>query len=319
MQDFVFGSSRSFRKLIQTADGYAATPWPVLILGETGVGKELFAQRLHRRSGNSGAFVPINCGALPPALFESELFGYERGAFTGALQNHKGLIRSAQGGTLFLDEVGELALALQVKLLRWLDSGEVRAVGATRVEKVGARLIAATHVDLPQAVAEKTFRLDLLERLGVLTLRVPPLRERPEDIRPLAEAFLQTHQAAYAPADLALLDQSPWPGNVRQLRNVVLRAAARGGAAGIARSLWMEILREEEALAATLAHGSNRGILDSPLAEVEKRVIIDRVHRCGGNKKQAAKELGIAKSTLHEKIRRWKEEGVSHGSAFLRG
>jgi transcriptional regulator with PAS, ATPase and Fis domain len=316
-QAFISGCSRAFRKLLETVDDYASTPWPVLILGETGVGKELIARRLHQRSAFSAkGFLPINCGALPPALFESELFGYERGAFSGALQSQKGLIRSAAGGTLFLDEIGELETPLQTKLLRWLDSGEVRAVGSTRVETAQARLIAATHVDLPQAVAAGQFRLDLLERLGVLTLRVPSLRERPEDIVVLAAAFLDAHKALYEPADLELLVDWPWPGNVRQLRNVILRAVARGRGV-ITRSQLVEILREEAGLAEVLSHGS-RDILDSSLADVEKRVIINRIYRCQGNKKQAAKELGIAKSTLHEKIRRWKD-GPAMGHSLLRG
>ncbi len=319
-QNLIAGISRVFRKLLETVDEYARTPWPVLILGETGVGKELIARRLHERSSVSGRpFLPINCGALPPSLFESELFGYERGAFSGALQSQKGLIRSAAGGTLFLDEIGELETGLQSKLLRWLDSGEVRAVGATRLEQAPARLVAATHVDLPRAVAEGSFRLDLLERLGVLTLRVPPLRERAEDIAALAVAFLAQHAARYEPVDLEMLTHSSWPGNVRQLRNVLLRAVARGRGV-LTRSLLAEILREEEELSVRLKE-SNRDILDSPLAEVEKRVIINRIHRCQGNKKRAAKELGIAKSTLHEKIRKWKVEPDtdSFGPALLRG
>jgi two-component system, NtrC family, response regulator AtoC len=320
MQQFLIpGISRVFRKLLETVDEYAKTPWPVLILGETGVGKELIARRLHQHSAVSAkAFLPINCGALPPSLFESELFGYERGAFSGAMQSQKGLIRSAGGGTLFLDEIGELEVGLQSKLLRWLDSGEVRAVGGTRLEQAPARLVAATHVDLPRSVAHGSFRLDLLERLGVLTLRVPALRERSEDIAPLAVSFLEQHGARYESTDLEMLTHAPWPGNVRQLRNVILRAVARGRGV-LTRSLLAEILREESELSELLQQ-SNRDILDSPLAEVEKRVIINRINRCQGNKKRAAKELGIAKSTLHEKIRKWKGDLEDpYRPALLRG
>jgi DNA-binding NtrC family response regulator len=305
---FIYGGARSFRKLVEQADDYASTPWPILILGETGCGKELIARRIHSKSlARSGAFVPVNCGALPPALFESELFGYERGAFSGAVQSSRGLIRSAKQGTLFLDEIGELDACAQVKLLRWLDSGEVRAVGSMRIERVDARLIAATHVDLASAVADGRFRLDLFERLGVLVLRVPPLRERREDIVGIARGFLDGLHASYDAADLAEMEEGAWPGNVRQLRNVCFRAVARGKGK-VTKALLRLLLDEEASLTAALTAAGREDILASPLAEVEKRVIIERVRRCQGNKKRAAKELGIAKSTLHEKFRRWEAE-----------
>ncbi len=303
----VFGASRAFRNLVDLTDRYAQSSFPILLQGETGVGKDLIARRIHQKSfTDASPFIPINCGAVPPALFESELFGYERGAFSGALQNYRGLVRAASGGTLFLDEVGELDLNLQVKLLRWLDSGEVRPLGSTRFEKVNARLVAATNVDLVQAVAQGKFRLDLYERLSVLTLRIPPLRERKEDILLIAQAFLASHAVQFHADTLEPLETFHWPGNVRQLRNVLLRAIARSNGP-LQPSLLQCVLHEEERLVQTLLNRTNRDNVDASLADMEKHAILDRIRRCHGNKRRAARELGIAKSTLHEKIRRWKE------------
>ena len=188
---FAYGANRAFKRLIQTAEQFAHSHWPVLILGETGVGKELVARFVHDRSSRArGPFVPINCAAIPPGLFESELFGFERGAFSGATVASRGLLRTANHGTLFLDEIGDLDLPLQVKLLRLMDQGEVRSLGGTRVDKIDVRIVAATNVNLYAAVSAQRFRQDLLERLAVLTLDVPPLRERPEDIPIIASSLL---------------------------------------------------------------------------------------------------------------------------------
>ncbi len=299
----VVGSSRCFRKAIELADQYAQTPWPVLLLGETGVGKELVARRIHQTAlGPSRPFIAINCSALPANLFESELFGYEKGAFSGAVQSSKGLLRAANGGTVFLDEIGELDLALQAKLLRWLDSGEIRSLGSTRTETTSVRLVAATHVDLASNVAAGKFRLDLLERLSVLPLSIPPLRLRLEDIPLLASSILEPFGVEWEGGLFDILKHFHWPGNVRQLRNVLLRAVARSQGR-IEPTLIESILADEKALADTLRMGANHGMVR--LEEIEKRAILDRVRSCQGNKKKAAKELGIAKSTLHEKIRRW--------------
>lgn len=311
----IVGNSPALRKLLEIADDYATTAWPILILGETGVGKELLARRIHARSpSHKGPFAGVNCGAIPATLFESELFGYERGAFTGALQSQRGLIRAAQDGSLFLDEIGEMDATAQVKLLRWLDTGEVRPLGSSRYEKASPRLIAATHVDLARAVAAGGFRLDLLERLSVLTLRVPALRERRADIPLIAISLLAKFNARYDEAALIPLVDYPWPGNVRQLRNVVVRAVACGKGV-VTRDLIEGLMKDEESLAEALSQGTD--ISESPLADIEKRVIIDRIRRCHGNKKRAAKELGIAKSTLHEKIRRWKLDESPVASRLL--
>ncbi len=299
----VHGRARNFLSLLETADRFSGHPWPVLILGETGVGKELIAQRLHKK-GSGGRFVPLNCGALPPALVESELFGYERGAFSGAVQSSRGLVRQAQGGTLFLDEVGEMDLNLQVKLLRLLDSGEVRSVGSSQIERVGVRIVAATNVDLDVAVAERRFRADLLERLSVLTLRVPPLRERKEDLALLAHALCEGAGVGWNETLAAALAEFDWPGNVRQLRNVLIRAGILGEGKVTERSLGAVLLAERARAAVepeNLAPGGT-------LAEIEKQVIVERLRRNHGNRKRTARDLGIAKSTLHEKLRRWQLE-----------
>jgi transcriptional regulator with PAS, ATPase and Fis domain len=301
----IYGRSRRFAQVVELADGYAASPWPVLILGETGVGKELVAQRVHRNSPRRGGpFVPINCGAMPPSLFESELFGYEKGAFSGAVQSVRGLLRSAHGGTVFFDEVGDLEPQLQVKLLRFMDSGEIRAVGGTRVERADVRIVAATNVDLPTAIAEGRFRHDLLERLSVLTVVVPSLRERSEDILLIAKGFFDSLQCEYAYEDLQPLAAFSWPGNVRQLKNVCVRAAVR--TQGKVTRLVIDKLLDEEQDASACLLALRDPFRNGSLEDIEKEVIVARLKQCQGNRKKTARELGIAKSTLHEKLRRWK-------------
>jgi len=299
----IAGRARNFQTLLETADRFSGHPWPVLILGETGVGKELIAQRLHKK-GSGGRFVPLNCGALPPALVESELFGYERGAFSGAVQSSRGLVRQAQGGTLFLDEVGEMDLTLQVKLLRLLDSGEVRSVGSSQIDRVQVRIVAATNVDLDEAVAERRFRADLLERLSVLTLRVPPLRERKEDLGLLAGALCEAAGIHWDESLTPLLTDFDWPGNVRQLRNALIRAGILGEGRVTAKALAAVLLAERARSTAEPGNPAQAGTL----AEIEKQVIVERLRRNHGNRKRTARDLGIAKSTLHEKLRRWQLE-----------
>jgi transcriptional regulator with PAS, ATPase and Fis domain len=308
-EEIIYGKSRLFRQAIETVDAYAGAPWPVLILGETGVGKDLLARRVHARSPRrSYPFVPINCGAMPAALFESELFGHERGAFSGAAQASRGLLRAANGGTIFLDEIGDLDLSLQVKLLRFLDSGELRPVGAHRLEHADVRVCAATNRDLFAAVRRGVFRQDLLERLGVLTLQVPALRERPEDIPLLASQWLQAIACRFEIADIEPLTRYAWPGNVRQLRNFLVRASVRGGGR-LSEPLVRSLLEEERSRGERVAGGGEWDSLSAgSLADIEKQVILYRLRRCRGNRKRAAEELGIAKSTLHEKLRRWREE-----------
>lgn len=297
--------STVFRRVIERAGAFGACDYPVLILGETGVGKELIAQSLHRYSSRlDKPFVPVNCGALPPQLFESELFGYERGAFTGALQSQRGIVRSADGGTLFLDEVGELDLNSQVKLLRLLEAREVRSLGATRADYVNVRIIAATNMDLELAVKEGRFRQDLLERLGVLSISVPALRERKEDLALLAAHISSRLGSQFTDVDWTVLKDYDWPGNVRQLRNLLIRADVLGKKV-LSTHLIVELMAEERSRRAVSR------LADSPratLAEIEKQVIVERLARHLGNRKKVAKELGIAKSTLQDKLRKWKAE-----------
>lgn len=312
-QEIIVGNSPLFRARMQLVESYAGAEWPVLILGETGAGKELVARRIHDLSERRrGPFLPINCAAMPAGLFESELFGHERGAFSGAASASRGLLRGAAGGTVFLDEIGDLALDLQVKLLRFLDSGEVRAVGSARVDRTDARIVAATNVCLSEAVRQGKFRRDLYERLGVLRIEIPPLRQRREDILPLAVQFLDSLKANYAPADLAALSEYEWPGNVRQLRNFLIRAAVVGRSS-LSGPLVLRLLAEEKAQAAAPSGGSPT-LWNGSLAEIEKEVIVARLRRLNGNRKKTAAELGIAKSTLQEKLRRWREEPNAPGA-----
>ena len=306
MEGFVFGASRKFRRFMEMVESYAATEWPVLILGETGVGKELIAQYIHRLSSRSkNALVTVNASTLPAGLFESELFGYERGAFSGANTPQRGLIRAAHEGTLFLDEIGEIDTALQCKLLRVLESGEVRSLGCARTDRVNARFIAATNVNVFDAVSRGTFRHDLLERLSVLRVEVPPLRERSEDIPLIANHICKSLQIAVSQEATNLLAQYHWPGNVRQLRNVLLRAGALSRNS-ICSSHLEHLLDEEASRFPKQLDSSGVDISRLTLADIERQVIESKITQCHGNKKQAAKALGIAKSTLHEKIRRYR-------------
>lgn len=289
-----------------TARRFAETRWPILIRGETGVGKEYLARWLHAQSDvASGPFVPVNCSALPTHLVESELLRYERGAFTGANVSSPGLVRAADGGTLFLDEIGELDPAAQSKLLRFLDSGEVRALSARKTHSSSARVLAATHVNLQRAVREGKFRLDLFERLSVFSVYIPALRERPKAISAIACRLLEQHRLEYDPMDLSVLTPLPWPGNIRQLRNALLRAAVL--AKGPIRSATLiPVLEDLEIEWGAGVDGAVSGDLEhAKLREIEKDVVVKRLRKFGGNKSATADNLGIAKSTLHEMLRRW--------------
>lgn len=225
--------SPAMKQLLSRVQKIAPSTATVLIRGATGTGKDRIAQLLHELSARTGGpYVPVNCGAIPESLFEAELFGHARGAFTNAGQARLGLMAAADGGTLFLDEIGDLPLAMQVKLLRALETGEVRPVGSDRSISVQLRLVAASNVDLAQAVAEGSFREDLYYRLNVVSLDLPPLCERPDDVAPLVMHFLEQlandseEPKVYAPEAMAVLVAAPWPGNVRQLRNLVAQNVA---------------------------------------------------------------------------------------------
>jgi two-component system, NtrC family, response regulator HydG len=280
----------------------------LLILGESGTGKEVIAEAVHRLSPRAGKpLVKVNCAALPEALLESELFGYEKGAFTGALARKEGRFEIADGGTLFLDEIGDLSPVTQVKLLRVLQEGEFERVGGTRTVKVDVRLVAATHRDLPQAVREKKFREDLYYRINVITIQLPPLRERREDIPLLARHFLDLYRRrngkstdGFAPEAMKALLEHPWPGNVRELENVVERAVVlcRRSTIGI------EDLPKELGGGGEPPLGEALTVpLGVPLEEVERRLIEETLRRTKGDKNLAARLLGVASRTIYRKLK----------------
>jgi DNA-binding NtrC family response regulator len=296
----LLGGSAAMRRLRRSISMLAPTRLPLLIFGETGTGKELVARALHEESGRAGAFVALNCGAIASELVESELFGHERGAFTGATQRRLGVFQEADGGTLFLDEIGELPLSLQPRLLRALEVGGVRPVGAARELRVEVRVVAATHVDLEDAVRKGRFREDLYYRLRGDLLRTPALRDRPDDIVLLAERFL-TEENARATLDesaLAALTAFSWPGNVRELRNVLRRATALSGPIISAGDL---ALRDTPI---PQCSGDLR-IDDRPFLDIEREILQRALQRSGGNKRAAAQALGIPKSTLCDKAKRY--------------
>jgi len=230
--EFIIGNNPKMKEISELIAKVAPTPTTVLIRGESGTGKELVARAIHRHSALSNQpLVTLNCTALSPTLLESELFGYKRGAFTGAYTDRKGLFEKADGGTMFLDEIGDMSLEIQAKLLRTLQTGEIRAVGDMRTKKVAVRIIGATNQDLERAIREGTFREDLFYRINTFTITLPPLRERIEDIPFLAEFFLQRARAkvnkkveAVSPQALMLLRNYSWPGNLRELENIIERA-----------------------------------------------------------------------------------------------
>jgi DNA-binding NtrC family response regulator len=260
------------------------------------VGKEGLARRLHVRGPRAGRpFVPINCGALPESLADSLLFGHVRGAFTGAHEHRRGLVLASSGGTLFLDEVGELTAAAQVRLLRVIEEGAVRPLGSSETEDVDLRIVAATHRDLPRRVREGAFRLDLLHRIAVLTLNVPPLRKRRVDIPILARWMLgrgETGAASISHEAMEVLRSHSWPGNVRELRNVLSSAALRAGGGVIMPDhlVFLESGAAPEPRCSGL-----------PSTTDEARALLQR---SGGNVALAARSLGVARSTLRDQLRR---------------
>jgi two-component system response regulator HydG len=277
----------------------------VLLQGETGTGKELAARAIHDRSRRSGkAFVVFDCGAVPPNLIESELFGHEKGAFTDAVKARQGAFELADGGTLFLDEVGELAPALQPKLLRALDQREIRRVGSEQILRVDVRIIAATNRDMEAEVKKGGFREDLYYRLSAVSVFLPPLRKRREDIERIAAHLLtgiakETGRSidGLAPGAAEVLSSQPWPGNVRELRNVLVRAAALSTGSRIeVKDLFLTPRKKTETL---------EGLSGKTLEEIEKAAIHATLKALDNNKTEAAKVLGIAYSTLYEKMKKY--------------
>jgi DNA-binding NtrC family response regulator len=278
----------------------------VLVRGETGTGKDLVAKALHRLSDVRGQFIVVNCSAVVETLFESELFGHVKGAFTGADRDKTGLLELANGGTLFLDEIGDMPLSTQAKLLRALQNQEFLPVGSLKLRKVNVRIIAATHRDLRAAIAEGKFREDLYYRLSMVELHVPPLRERPEDIALLARHFVQKFSREFGkqitgltPRALIVLERHLWPGNVRELEHVIGRGCM----------LTDDALLDMDDLPAGLTAQNGAGVEDpkqavSPLAEQEKRMVQEALREAGGNQSAAARKLGIGRDALRYKIKR---------------
>jgi two-component system response regulator AtoC len=311
----LIGASPAMRDVFKAIGRAAGTDEPVLILGESGTGKELVATALHRHSRRAGGpFVRVNCSALPEGLIESELFGHEKGAFTGADRRRAGRFERADGGTLFLDEVAELPATAQAKLLRVLQSREFERVGGGETLRADVRVLSATHRDLDREVAAGRFRDDLLYRLNVVRIVIPPLRERPEDIGPLSDSILHRLERRYGWSSLALapgvgdaLSARPWPGNVRQLENVLARAAVASRGRPILAShldLALEptlIVPEDDA-----GPGASGELpLRALLAEVERRAIVRALAAASGNRTRAAERLGISRRQLFDKMREY--------------
>ncbi|MBM4359521.1 MAG: sigma 54-interacting transcriptional regulator, partial [Deltaproteobacteria bacterium] len=299
--DEIIGESPPIQRLLGLCDRISATEVPVLIQGESGTGKELVARAIHRNGSRSGGpFVSENCGALPETLLESALFGHVRGAFTGATRTHVGLLEAADRGTLFLDEIGEMSLSMQTKLLRVLEDGIVRPVGSERGRRVDLRLVAATHRDLDEMVAAGRFREDLLYRLDVLRMRVPPLRERREDIPLLVRHFLARYagesRTVVSPAALERLVAFDWPGNVRQLENEVRRAIVLSD--GV-------IDAEHLALGRTTVLRPTGDLTIRPRVDaLEATLIEEAMRRTGGNQTRSAELLGMSRFGLRKLMKR---------------
>jgi transcriptional regulator with PAS, ATPase and Fis domain len=298
------------RRLFEKAGRVAPRETTVLITGETGVGKERMARWLHAHSRRAGRrFVPVNCGAFPDTLLDTHLFGHVRGAFTGAVQESAGIFEAAAGGTLFLDEIGDVSSAMQVKLLRVLQEREVQRVGEWRLRPVDVRLIAATNRVLQDEVAQGRFRADLFYRLHVVELHIPPLRERPDDLRRLAGEFLARttacHRqpiAGYAPDAWECLLRYDWPGNVRELENAIEAACTWATGSEIEVEDLPDAVQRGSVSAAP-APASREG---RPLDDLEQAYIDGVLQRHQGSRSRAAEELGISLSTLKRKLRRYR-------------
>ncbi|MDR3411659.1 MAG: nitric oxide reductase transcriptional regulator NorR [Formivibrio sp.] len=324
----IIGQSLQLQNLLQELDMVADSELPVLLLGETGVGKELFARRLHRVSRRKGKpLIQVNCAALPESLAESELFGHVKGAFSGAINDRAGRIEAAEGGTLFLDEVGELPLPVQAKLLRTLQNGEIQRLGADKPHKVNVRIVAATNRQLHDQVREGHFRADLYHRLSVYPVLIPPLRERGNDVLLLAGSFLELNRTRLGVRSLRLSPEAEqalcayaWPGNVRELEHVISRAALRAVSRGAKRTEIVTLEPEHLDLDLTrpgldLSQSANAGI-DNPIIDkgnVPLKIAIDTFQRqlirqtlvqCQDNWASAARSLGIDASNLHKLSRR---------------
>ena len=307
----IIGRSPAMVKLLETVAQVAPSEATVLITGESGTGKEMIAGAIHFNSPRKdGPFVKLNCAAITETLLESELFGHERGAFTGAYKRKEGRFRQAHGGSIFLDEISEMSLAMQVKLLRVLQDREITRVGGEEVINVNVRLIAATNKDLLKEIEARRFREDLFYRLNVVTLKMPPLRERREDVPLLAKHFLETfcqknrkEMKGFTPQAMDLLLKYDWPGNVRELMNAVERGVVLANSEYLDKKDLPLALKDETIEGAAPLEQAIPG--DLPLEEVEKASILKTLELTGGNKSEAARRLGITRRTLHKKLKKY--------------
>jgi len=298
-------ASSSMRRVLETIARASEAASPVLVVGESGTGKELLARALHAKSRRrDGPFVAVNCSAIPENLLESQLFGHRRGSFTDAKEDRRGLFQEADGGTIFLDEIGDMPAPLQAKLLRVLQEREVHPLGAPAPIAIDIRVIAATHRDIESLARDGLFRQDLFYRLNVITIRVPPLRERPDDLLPLVAHFLEKHGrllrrpgCTLAPGVIEALRRHAWPGNVRELENVIERGLVMSRDDVIGEDDLPESLRGGPARTSEDPETSIR-----TLADVERDHIVTAIRRLGGNKAAAARVLGLDRKTLYRKL-----------------
>ena len=306
--------SQALRNVMHVLSRVAQHNASVLVVGETGSGKELIARAIHQFSRRCGQmFVDVNCAALPEHLVESELFGYEKGAFSGADSSKPGLFELADGGTLFLDEVGELDAKVQVKLLRVLDGAPYYRLGGNRKVSVDVRIVGATNQDMPAAVRSGKFRRDLYYRLSQFQLRVPPLRERPEDIVAIAEHVLRQYHAdsKFTPDALELLQRYSWPGNVRELKNAIFKAVMQAENAAkqiCAADLALVADGSPSSILAASPAPAPTPVLNADLDQAEKQIILDTLQRTGGHRGRAAEQLGVSRRTLSRKLKQYRSD-----------
>jgi two-component system, NtrC family, response regulator AtoC len=316
--DGIIGSSAGMQDVLRMISRLKDTRTPVLISGESGTGKELVARAIHFRGALAkSSFVAVDCGALVPTLMESELFGYERGAFTGATKSKAGLFQAANGGTIFLDEIGELPLEMQAKLLRVLQEKEVRPVGSNDKINVDVRVVAATNRDLESAYRAGTFRKDLYFRLNVVTVHLPPLRERRSDIPMLVHHFLNRYSPAahlqVTAAAMKSLLQYEWPGNVRELENCIARAVTLGDQQTIDVHDLPPAIRTDQPIVHETSGQDASSLSTTALAEMERMTIVRVFEQAHGDKALAGKMLGISRATLYRKLKRYNI--ALHGNA----
>jgi len=307
--DNLIGTSPAMKKVFYLMEKAVESPVTVLILGETGTGKELVARSIHYNSNRKDKpFVAQNCAALPETLLESELFGHKKGAFTGAMADKKGLFETAHKGTIFLDEIGDTPPALQVRLLRVLQEGEIRRLGELHPIKVDVRVIVATHRDLKAEMEKGRFREDLYYRIQAFPIPLPPLRERTGDIPLLVDHFLKKHAprmgkcCTISPECLDLLDRYPFPGNVRELENEIVRAMTLAADQG---TITPELFSDAVRNAAQLPPASRQGTVQAVTDQLERTMIQKALEECGGNRTRAAEKLGLSRRGLLNKIRRY--------------